>query len=385
MAWLCLPHVCVHPITQVVAVQREADSRLSLIVQGVARGVVLRSTQTLPFAKADMQLLPDAEQLSDCARQGTTFLREQLRKATAGGGAEEEGAEEGTGGSAEADASSSADADDGVLRRLVMAAAQAEEEYWRPFEHANLSLSMHQTLSQPEYPLPADAMRDATAAVMDGLRQAPMAPAVCYGPAGRDQPASADAAAGDTLYDGCEPLLEALQVAMLEASSGEAPANARGEDDPMAPSEADEEESALIALEHQVWLELDLLLRTLSKLRGPVGKAPVPSQLLGLLPPPPAAGWPEGFDLEGMATQLRERYDGAIAEGETGQITLTHYVPTDHARVPVRRRVQRLSFAIWGVIAGQGVALQPLLDACSTKDRLRMALLRMRDVMSQIR
>ena len=61
-----------------------------------------------------------------------------------------------------------------------------------------------------------------------------------------------------------------------------------------------------------------------------------------------------------------------------------HYVPVDHSVYPSRRRAQRLSWAVWGVIAGQGVELQPLLDASSTSDRLRMALLRMRDVMKQI-
>ena len=49
-----------------------------------------------------------------------------------------------------------------------------------------------------------------------------------------------------------------------------------------------------------------------------------------------------------------------------------------------RRRAQRLSFAIWAVIGGQGVELQPLLDSSSTSERLRMALLRMRDVMREI-
>ena len=60
------------------------------------------------------------------------------------------------------------------------------------------------------------------------------------------------------------------------------------------------------------------------------------------------------------------------------------YVPADHANYSARRRAQRLSFALWAVIGGQGVELQPLLDTGSTSDRLRMALLRMRDVVEQI-
>ena len=50
-------------LMQVVAVQRETDARLTLIVQGLSRGVALRCTQALPYARADFQLLPDDEML----------------------------------------------------------------------------------------------------------------------------------------------------------------------------------------------------------------------------------------------------------------------------------------------------------------------------------
>ncbi len=50
----------------------------------------------------------------------------------------------------------------------------------------------------------------------------------------------------------------------------------------------------------------------------------------------------------------------------------------DHAHYPARRRAQRLSYAIWAVIGGQGVDTQPLLEEESTSGRLRSALLRMR-------
>ena len=149
-------------------------------------------------------------------------------------------------------------------------------------------------------------------------------------------------------------------------------------------ADAAEEARALALLEIQVWLELDLLLRTLAALRGPANKSPVPSQLLGLLPPPPEGGWPARFDFGSLAEQLKERYDGAIAEGEIGQIALTNYVPVDHEIYPARRRAQRLSYAVWAVIGGNGVELQPLLDESSTAERLRLALRRMRDVMKQL-
>ena len=57
---------------------------------------------------------------------------------------------------------------------------------------------------------------------------------------------------------------------------------------------------------------------------------------------------------------------------------------------PPRRRAVRLSYAIWTVIGHEGLLsrrfkwgvahLQPLLEAGSTSDRLRLALLRMREL-----
>ena len=38
-------------------------------------------------------------------------------------------------------------------------------------------------------------------------------------------------------------------------------------------------------------------------------KVPIPSQLLGLLPPPPEAGWPNEFQLQRIALRLREQYE----------------------------------------------------------------------------
>ena len=46
-----------------------------------------------------------------------------------------------------------------LRRRLLLAAAIAEETHWRPYEHANLSLSMHQTLSLPDVKAGAEASR----------------------------------------------------------------------------------------------------------------------------------------------------------------------------------------------------------------------------------
>ena len=35
-------------------------------------------------------------------------------------------------------------------------------------------------------------------------------------------------------------------------------------------------------------------------------QVPVPSQMMGLLPPPPQGGWPEGFMLDRVAKEMQE-------------------------------------------------------------------------------
>ena len=52
---------------------------------------------------------------------------------------------------------------------------------------------------------------------------------------------------------------------------------------------------------------------------------------------------------------------------------------------PARRRAQRLSFAVWPAIREQNGDLQRVLEAASTSDRLRMAVLRLRALREQIK
>ena len=55
------------------------------------------------------------------------------------------------------------------------------------------------------------------------------------------------------------------------------------------------------------------------------------------------------------------------------------YVPYSELWL-ARRRAQRLSFAVWPMIRDQNVDLQSVLEAASTGDRLRLALLRLREL-----
>ena len=377
-------------IMQVVAVQRESDSRLTMLVQGLCRGIVVRSTQTLPYARGDVQVLPDEEMLIENARRARRYINTM--------GSEER-----------------VRATDGLEPHLVMAAAQAEELHWRAYEHANLTLSVHQTLSQVNASLAMPAAKTEADTIQTGLTAEAEAPFR----RDSDRAALGEGSIGngeeeEDLFTSCTPVSVAIASAIDAANSlsdallvdeeeaaarlERMAANINVEEEELVAVEAElaeaemEEEAAeqaraLLTLEHMVWLELDELLRALARARAPSGTAPVPSQLLGLLPPPPEGGWPEEFEtgLGDSATQIHERYMNAIAEGEELSVARFYsYIPIDHDHYPARRRAQRLSYAIWAVIGGQGVDLQPLLDEQSTSDRLRLALLRCRDVMKQL-
>jgi Lon protease-like protein len=339
-------------LMQIVAVKREVDSRLTLLVQGLARGYVTRSTQALPYARMDFVILPDDEQLVANARRVSHALGAQSSRA--------------------------------LRRRLLCAASAAEEVHWRAYEHANTTLQL--SLCQVETALAEPTARNERAAIDASLvstmpdqqqelrrqrrqrqQQKREYDAVGAAEAADKEPCSEEEEEDDLFAD-APAVLDALERALDTAA------------DPAEPVEV-EAEWALSVLEVQVWLELDHLLRTLARLRGAGNQAPVPTQLLGLLPPPPASGWPTDFALSGMSTQLRERFEGARSEGEGAAFgSAFDFVPVDLAHYPSRRRAQRLSWAVWAVIGGEGVRLQPLLEVQSTSDRLRLALRRMRDV-----
>ena len=149
-------------------------------------------------------------------------------------------------------------------------------------------------------------------------------------------------------------------------------------------SEVDDEAAATVeALEVQVWLELDSFLRLLASRNG--GAMPAPAQVLSLMPPPPAAGWPEEFMLSRVVLRLREI---AAKQRATGIVDLEDaepYVPCSTELYSARRRAQRLSFTIWCMIRAENHDLQKVLETQSTSDRLRLAVLRLREMREQAR
>ena len=118
----------------------------------------------------------------------------------------------------------------------------------------------------------------------------------------------------------------------------------------------------LIARERDVWLKLDELLRRLSSV-SPTA-VPVPSQILGLLPPD--GDWPEDFAL----TAVAERLAANVAPPDPFNRRYTK----PPGGYPAHRRAARLSYAVWAVVGG---AAQPVLDARTTAERLALALRRL--------
>ena len=144
----------------------------------------------------------------------------------------------------------------------------------------------------------------------------------------------------------------------------------------------------LSTLEVQAWLELDAFLRSVAAKKG--GELPTPAQLVSLLPPPPQpTGWPEEFVLDQAALTLRERaaaqeamnlFNPGLVDADSEP-----YVPCSNSDdYPARRRQQRLSFAIWATVCQDNKELQSVLEVAGTSDRLRLAVLRLRELREEL-
>jgi Lon protease-like protein len=61
-------------LMRITSAQRTRDSRIMMVVQGLARVRVIEPTQQRPFARADVQILPDAELSAECYREVRHFF-----------------------------------------------------------------------------------------------------------------------------------------------------------------------------------------------------------------------------------------------------------------------------------------------------------------------
>lgn len=375
--------------------QRNPDSTLTLVVQGLARGLVLAPTQYTPYSRGDVQLLPDSEALLAAALATERFLRRGLSEVAAGGASS-------TGddaGGATTTATAATTISDAGRRRLVAAAASAELRAFLPYEAASLSVDADDSLA-PLNQLNASAAIDGVQAqVGEVLRTAPM-------PAGEEaQEEQVKGDGPDELYGGSAAieLLDAAIVAAKGATAATGVTTLDGEKaavasmDDVVEKGMEETGEVLRLLELQVWLELDHMLQAIRAIVAePDGlpsrstKLPVPTQLLALLPPPPEGGWPEDFQLARICRRLEDA--SAQRGGAVGEVRGQRYVPLE-PNYPARRRAERLSWMLHSVIGNQKVGVnafggspyQALIEADGTAERLRMCLLRLREIVGQVR
>ena len=239
----------------------------------------------------------------------------------------------------------------------MLAAAVAEENCWRRFEFAPIEIrnAIPPPFANvnPEY-LAECASR---AAALEEASELPT-------------PSVSDAGCDDALR--CEMVRAVLDAAEVAAADDD-------EDD-------EDDAKQLSTLEVQAWLELDAFLRSVAAKKG--GELPTPAQLVSLLPPPPQpTGWPEEFVLDQAAITLRERAAAQEAMNlfNPGLVDSEPYVPCSNSDdYPARRRQQRLSFAIWATVCQDNKELQSVLEVAGTSDRLRLAVLRLRELREEL-
>eukprot|EP00747_Dinoflagellata_sp_TGD_P178782 gnl/TRDRNA2_/TRDRNA2_28383_c0_seq1.p1 gnl/TRDRNA2_/TRDRNA2_28383_c0~~gnl/TRDRNA2_/TRDRNA2_28383_c0_seq1.p1 ORF type:complete len:613 (+),score=101.51 gnl/TRDRNA2_/TRDRNA2_28383_c0_seq1:158-1996(+) len=346
-------------LMRVVYAKQQPDGRLALVVQGLARGVVLRSTQDLPYSRGDVQILPESEALLAGACAVERYLEGQLRAGSA---------------DSASNPNSSVSVPDLVKRRMVTAAVVAETESFFPYEATQLSMDAGGNIA----PLNQfnESSIESVSSVADTMENAFRETMI---------PVSEEL---NKLYNG-SLVMETLQVAVTAAKNFATSGALHSDEEAL---------ETLGMLEVQVWLELDDLLKILTEAAKEVrGSIPIPSQVLGLLPPAPQpAGWPENFELNIIVEQLDIRHRNLTATANAsppaaGTTRAISYVPVD-PRYPLRKRAERLSWVIWAIIGTQKIGVnafggspyQEVLEAEGTADRLRLALRKMRELKQQI-
>lgn len=351
-------------LMRVRAVVPLSEGRMQIVAHALCRFEVMRATQTLPYSRADVRLLPDSEEIilldHDDANGGA------LVGALVGapeGAKNQKGAI--TSSSDSVTSSGSWCGDQKGARRVAAVASSLE---WA-------SREMRVSADSDDH---AGRVGELTTLEPDLESCAPAARAVAtrlakaYASRDAREAGGADDATAAQSDEGVEALAEAAAAA---AAGMEAVAAFAAAADPAAAAAAAakameelaatavDPAAALLASEQRVWCELirvtelaRQLLTTLDEDGSPIflvlrtedgdQQVPVsiPSQILELLPPPPSGGWPG----EGNWSSSRR--------------VLSSY--------PSSRRAQRLSFCVASLLPS--LDRQRLLEAASIISRLQI-------------
>ena len=260
-----------------------------------------------------------------------------------------------------------------ALHLQTLSAALAEEQCWRPYEFSPVDL---RRLSRFEVSagFQPKALDECVEAARKLMGTSALAPQLVKELTSDDVEMESD-----LLRTALERASEAAEGMAANLERAVTPEQVQA----VMASEELEMTSTLTALELQAWLELDALLRGLASQQGGVIEAP--QQLLSLLPPPPAAGWPDEFVMQGLADELADELARSVRSGsQQDDPERDAFVPCSLEQYPLRRRAQRLSFALWPYLSTKQAILQRALETTNTADRLRMVILRMKEMRQQV-
>lgn len=294
------------------------DGRLALVVQAVDRIEILAASQHVPYAVASRaRILPDAE------------CMERLRLDVAAGT---------TTATTTADVELSAAYED-----AARAAAARESELLRDLEYRGTTMEPHATAdgaAMVSGVSPLSNVNVSASVDFDALE------AEVRGAFSRRLARRAEECGGDDL------LLAGATFRWSDVASS---------------SEED-----VVALERDVWIKLDEMIRLLGRAQ-PGARIPVPAQLLGLLPTD--ADWPDAFRLEGYAAALGENGAAIGTFSKSPFVRLGDACPD----YPPMRRASRLSYTVWLLIEsvsaiGGGFDKERYLNTLGVGDRLKTTL-----------
>ena len=153
----------------------------------------------------------------------------------------------------------------------------------------------------------------------------------------------------------------------------------------------------VLQLEHEVWLEVDTLIKLLHQLNPNSNQeaqiTPIPTQILGLLPRESnghsegTCAWPDDFQLDQYAKRL-EDYANSMTVGTYSKSPFVRYdyAANTKSPYPSLRRAQRLSFVVWVLleniailgdedenVATKLLSRQEILELGSITERLEAA------------
>lgn len=140
----------------------------------------------------------------------------------------------------------------------------------------------------------------------------------------------------------------------------------------------------VLKVEHSVWVELDKLVKHLSKLNPKSNtQMPIPLQILSLLPFPNLVYyWPPSFQLAKHVRRVKTAHS-ILVNNKYKQNSGFRQIPSDY---PPLRRARRLSYILWNIFLEQDTMevpsdeLQRVLETHSISDRLKAGLLQLQTI-----